>query len=84
MESIKKIVSKNIKLIRRSRGMTQEQLAEASGIDISTIQRYEAGDRWPRLNNIVELAKALKVNETSFFKKENAELIKTLSTQAKE
>lgn len=37
----------NIRKYRKLLGLTQEQLADASGLSLMSIRRYEAGDRRP-------------------------------------
>ena len=51
----------NIKAIRKLRGMTQEELAKASGIHSVTICKYEIGKVVPSLDNAEKLARALGV-----------------------
>lgn len=48
---------------RLARWLTQEQLAEDSGVSVPTIQRLERGEA-ARITTIVKLAKALGVNPT--------------------
>lgn len=58
MESIK------YKLMRArdNAGLTQEKLAELSGIQANFIYRYEAGERIPSFPTAIRLAKALGVS----------------------
>ena len=51
----------NIRAIRKARGMTQMELAKASGIHNITICKYEVGEVIPSLKNAEKLAKALGV-----------------------
>ncbi len=37
----------NLKRLRESKGLTQEQLAELVGVSVMTISRCEHGRRWP-------------------------------------
>jgi transcriptional regulator with XRE-family HTH domain len=46
---------RNIKKERESRDLTQDQLAEESGIDIRTIQRIEACEQNPSLDVVISL-----------------------------
>lgn len=50
-----------IKAARKSKGLTQKQLAEKSGLAVVTIQQYERNLRQPRLDNIKKIALALNV-----------------------
>lgn len=49
-------VGRRIRSLRVDKGWTCEQLAERSGIPVSTIQSYERGKRVMRLDNAVKLA----------------------------
>lgn len=46
---------------RQARGMTQEQLAEASGVHRVTIARIETGEVSPKAETLKRLADALGV-----------------------
>lgn len=52
---------RNLKEIRKQRGLTQQQLADILGIEQPTIQRYEGG-RSPSLAQAIEIADALGVS----------------------
>ena len=52
---------KNIKEARKKAGLTQKELADASGVAKITIQQYEAGKRQPRLEQLMKLAEAMKI-----------------------
>lgn len=67
MESIAKTFAKNLRLIRKRLGMTQEELAEKNNVALLTIQGWESLRRWPKPDSINELAKALNVNPTELF-----------------
>lgn len=47
--------------LRRSAGLSQDQLADAIGMERRSIQRYEAADRDPRFSDLVRIADALGV-----------------------
>lgn len=51
----------NLKTIRKRRGMTQSELAQASGIHRITIAKYEAGKVDPTLESAESIARALGV-----------------------
>lgn len=53
--------ARNLKTLRRVRGMTQEQLADRLGVQRSTVTQWEVGRSVPRLDRIHELAEALGV-----------------------
>lgn len=62
--------------IMKTQGMTQKQLAQKSGITESSLSRYLHQDKRPRIDVVVNIAKALRV-ETEYLldeedKKESA------------
>nr|WP_281257847.1 helix-turn-helix transcriptional regulator [Streptomyces uncialis] len=46
---------------RRARRMSQDDLADAVGMERRSIQRYERGERDPRFSDLVLIARALDV-----------------------
>lgn len=48
--------------IRKSQGLTQQELAEAAQLHINQIRRYESGAAQPTLEGLTKLAKALHVS----------------------
>ena len=50
-----------VRKLRQARGMTQEQLAEKTGVTREYIARLEGGRYDPSLSTIEKLAKGLKV-----------------------
>lgn len=54
--------------LRTAAGMTQDALAAAAGIPVSTVRKYEHGNTAERLNFsfVVKLAKALGTDCTAF------------------
>jgi transcriptional regulator with XRE-family HTH domain len=55
-------VGKNVRSLRLTRGLTQEQLAFEAKIDLTYVGGIERGRRNPSLLVMVRLAKALKVD----------------------
>lgn len=49
-------IGKKLKQLRKSRGLTQEQVAERVAITRSTISNYEIGRRTPHLKDLSALA----------------------------
>ena len=49
-------LASNIRLMRKQRALTQEQLAEVLGVTVGAVHKWEAGLSVPELNMIVELA----------------------------
>jgi len=48
--------------LRKRRGLTQQQLADAIGVHLSQLKRYEAATSQPTLGSLVNLAKVLNVS----------------------
>jgi transcriptional regulator with XRE-family HTH domain len=49
----------NVKHARAAAGLTQEQVADASGIHVTEVSRIERGLRDPRISTVLRLADAL-------------------------
>lgn len=54
-------LSKRVKELRSRKGLSQEQLAEISGLSLRTIQRIENGETEPRGETLKRLMNALEV-----------------------
>lgn len=63
----KDCIAKNIRTIRKKRGLTQKQLATLCEMSEAQISQYEIGYRTPRYKTICKLAKALNVSTVDFF-----------------
>lgn len=50
-----------LKRTRKNKNLTQEQLAEAVGLEVRTIGRYEQGSSFQNRRVLYKLAKVLKV-----------------------
>ncbi len=68
MVNILKKFGTRIKELRKAKELTQEQLAEISGLHKNYIGMIERGERNPSLVNIEVLAKALKIDLYELFK----------------
>ena len=55
-------IAKKIKILRKARGYTQQQLAEMLGVQRATISNYEIGRRSPHIKELEKLAEILGVN----------------------
>lgn len=54
MEFVKRLIE-----LRKQQGLTQQGLADAIGLHVNQIKRYEAGTAQPTLETLVRLAKEL-------------------------
>ena len=59
---MRKLVGRNIRRVRREKGLTQEEFAERSGFSQQYISGLERGERNPTIVTLYELAQALGVN----------------------
>lgn len=59
-------ISDKIKYYRKIRNMSQEDLANLSGINVSTIKKYECGFRNPKPDQLIKIANALDVSINYF------------------
>ena len=53
--------------IRKQKSLTQEQLANVSGVERSYMGAIERGERNPTLRKIYQISKALKVSAKELF-----------------
>jgi len=51
----------NVRAARERAGLTQEAVADASGIHSTEVSRIERGKRDPRVSTVLRLAEALRV-----------------------
>lgn len=49
-------LSESIRRLRKDRGLTQEQLAEALGVSVSAVHKWESGKAIPELTMLVDIA----------------------------
>ena len=59
-------VGEKIKTFRTIRGISQNVLGELSGIDGTTIRKYELGSRKPKPDQLLKIANALGVSINVF------------------
>jgi transcriptional regulator with XRE-family HTH domain len=50
----------NLRRARKRLGLTQEQVAERSGVHPTEVSRIEAGKRDPRVSTLLRLARAVE------------------------
>ena len=56
VQILKLSLSTNIKELRKSHNLTQEQLAEAMNVTVGTVSKWESASSSPDIEMIVELA----------------------------
>lgn len=71
MNSLKIKFGKRVRELRRSKGITQEQLAELVNIEPPNISKIECGMHFPQPDKIEKIASALDVEIQSLFEFEH-------------
>lgn len=66
-QKLMKTFGKRVAEVRKSRGVTQQQLAELTGMSVVAIAYIETGKRWARLGTLNKIAKQLNVNISDLF-----------------
>ncbi len=67
MEDIKEIVSQNISMVRKSRKLTQIELAEKLSYSDKAVSRWENGESLPDIETLYKLSNILDVPISTFF-----------------
>ena len=87
----KKLIGMRIKEIRRSKGLSQEQLAEKADINSKYLSRMERGTENPTLDMLLKLANVLEIEIWEMFdfghivsRKELKEAIQRIASSADE
>ena len=52
----------NLKSLRKNNNLSQEQLAEKVRVSRQSVSKWETGEAYPEMNNILELCKIFKCN----------------------
>lgn len=58
----KEEIGKKIRILRKMRGLTQQQLAERLNVKRATVSNYEIGRRSPHIKELEDISEALGVN----------------------
>ena len=66
-EDLRKILAKNIRIQREIQGISQEKLAEITGISINMIKDIEGCRTWVSDKTLIKLASALKTETFRLF-----------------
>lgn len=64
-----------IKSLRTQRNLTQKQLADLSGVTVSAISSYEAGNRYPSYDVLISLARIFHVSTDYLLGLENLKTV---------
>lgn len=67
-KKLMKSFGKQVAQVRKSRGVTQQHLAEQIGMSVVAIAYIETGKRWARLGTLNKIAKSLRVDIQELFK----------------
>lgn len=82
--NIKKLLGKQIKEIRKSKKLTQENVAEQIGIEVSSFCNIENGKYYPTAENLDKIMSVLEVSPSKLFsfehQQEDVDLIKEINS----
>lgn len=65
-EQIRKALGQCIKILRRDRGIAQEELARKAGVDRAYMGGLERGLHTPSIETVIRIARALNLSLTFF------------------
>ena len=71
MTEVQSVLAYNIKKCRKTKGLTQEQLAEKAQTSTNYLGSIETGKKYPSPQMMDKLAKALDIKPLELFKKES-------------
>ena len=80
----------NLKLLRKNKKMSQEELAEKMNVSRQSVSKWETGEAYPEINNILQLCKVFNckindlVNDSIIDMDEMDEEVKTSAVKFKE
>ena len=88
MQDVKKLIGKQIKILRQASGMSQEELAEKVSLSAKYLSRIERGNANPTLDTFMKLADSLQVEVSELlhyeYEKSPKELKQFISRIARE
>lgn len=67
-QKLMKAFGKRVAEVRKSKGVTQQELAENISMSVVAIAYIETGKRWARLGTLNKIANSLKVSVADLFK----------------
>jgi transcriptional regulator with XRE-family HTH domain len=68
---MRRLVGRNLKLLRTAKGLTQEELAVKSGFSQQFLSGIERGKRNPTIVTLYEIAQALGVSHEDLVRADN-------------
>lgn len=71
-------IGEKIRKARKSKGLTQKELAEISGLSEISIRKYENGDRHPKSDQLKKISSALDISFVLLLDFEIIELLECL------
>ncbi len=79
--ALDQFVAKRIQTLRKDFHLTQEQLAEAAGLDVSSIAKIERGERSNiKVNTLEKIVDAFGISMSTFFQQHVQDKTKTPQT----
>ncbi|UQD51350.1 DNA-binding protein [Bacillus methanolicus] len=75
MENIQKIIAKNLKMIRKTRGISLDRAAEATGVSKAMLSQIERGESNPTVTTLWKIATGLQVSFSSIIREEPSEVV---------
>ena len=76
-------LSENIRTLRKEHGMTQEQLANALGVTVGAVYKWEAGLSIPEVRLLMEMADLSKEELIAYLQARNYYLEELVEAQKK-
>ena len=66
-KDVRQLLAQNIKRLRETRAMSQEELAFTAGISIPFLSDIERGNKWPSPETVAKIATALGIEVFELF-----------------
>jgi transcriptional regulator with XRE-family HTH domain len=67
MSDAKRLVGERVQLLRKRKGLSQEELASKIGIDTKSLSRLERGAHYPSMETLERIRTELEVQLKDFF-----------------
>lgn len=71
IKALRRVVGKNIRLLRKAKGWSQEELAEKADLSYKFIGEIERGSVNPSLDSLIKISNALSSEITRLFRSES-------------